>query len=350
MAHTEVVQQFMTLINTRPTDASLEDFLAHLTSSFDADYYGQVYLNMPALPSSKRASMQHTNVGGSYGSFFTCSTNEERCFKVMFSDRRRFHDTIKELFIQYVLSKDAQVGKYVPAIHGIYRADRNTLIVIEMDRLDQSLMELFETYMDMNSANKLSFANFYAPTKAAFKVLQEFNMRYEFVHRDFKINNIMFKRMANTQAEIRLIDFGMSCLTVTVNGTPYRIVCKSAYDEGVICRTQQDVSVYIMSVLTSIHESRMKPDLLGFINKIFIGEYYDFLRSRMTAAGSLFFASYNLHGNLFTNPAFGNALSLDRFFVELDATAEEENLPIVDFRIGNSAGGKRRRRRRTIRR
>lgn len=340
------VQRFLGMINQPTTDESVTEFLTKLTSPFDAAYFTGLYEALPEFPDDQTGQMEKKG-GGSFGEFFVCKVDGKRCYKIINISKQLF-SLFKELFIQYFLAQDVFARMHIPAIRAIYRKSQGhkKFVIVEMDRMDLSLHNLFATITA--KGGQISFATFYRLLKTIFLIIKYLNERYRFVHRDLKTDNIMLKILPSEDLTIYIIDFGASCLTVNVDGTDYKIKALGAYRDASPCIPQQDVSVFLMTIRDTLQRRNLlEPDIIAFINSILIPQYDAYITARVATpdkiyTGHPFFASYNLYGNMFTNPDYidlEESLDLDRVLTELDRKATQLGLPILGFDGPAADGG-----------
>lgn len=374
------INDFLLLLNKEDSDENAIELLEKLSGPYDEAYFDKLYDGLHEFPKKKSNTMAEID-RGAYGVIYTCSNRSTTCYKKIISRfRSGRHNIYKELFIQDFLSGDEHGKKYIPTIIHIYKTpylDRYTkvvdphtqVIIIEMNRLDKTLLNEFNELT--NYGKKLEFSIFYKYTKILFQMLKYFNKKYGFAHRDLNLNNIMLKTATTGESasggsangestdnnyNVQLIDFGLSCITIRVNRKIYSIKTIEPYRDTAPCRIEQDVSPYLKLIdIKYANENKLSEPIIQFIDTIFTNEYDDYIRERAKSYEyklNSFYASQNFLGDLLTNPKYpgiADSLSVDRFLSELDKTATELGIPIVDSGLpmgANHSGGRRTRHRR----
>ena len=138
---------------------------------------------------------------------------------IEFSGKKDFiYDTIQEVLMQIIVfeaSKDASFpeiglnGPFAPQFF-YFGKDAGNLYIV-MEKLDGDFKHLFKTTSGINGI---------IPTQELIKnttlqiaqILKYLYEKLHFNHRDFKADNIMFSKKADGSLNVRLIDFGFSCL------------------------------------------------------------------------------------------------------------------------------------------
>ncbi len=280
------------------------NFLKQLTDQRDADlelFLLGVYSAIPVLPKAIKSTFQATGKSGSYGTLLTCSADANRCFKrIQLGTNKEMYMFLKELFVQYYLHADPLLGARIPEIYAVYYdsglGEEHITVEMELAQMD------VDSYI--KTLPHVDFETFYRITHDVFSVLQSLNIQYGFVHRDLKPDNLVMKQIAGgpltlANSVIQFIDFGFSCLTVSVDGANYRIVCGGRFQEGVPCFQQQDVVFFLYFLLRKrTLDERTKTFIEQFLAPALKG------RLNMRAQGKKypFHAAYNNRGNLFNDP------------------------------------------------
>lgn len=370
----DAIRDFIRLIGHDPdiSPVFVENIVKNLSESRTIElikFANMIYNKIPYISEEIQSSMVPTAISGGYGAFFECSINGTRCFKKVFvnATASKKYMFVKELFIQHFLSRDPDFGHHVPKIFGIYRMD--PFLVIEMERADRDVENFIYGLMLLSTP----FNIFYKITHTAFTILKHFNERYNFVHRDFKLNNLVLRKIEPgigadlNNSLIQIIDFGFSCLTVTVNGTAYNIVAGGRYNEGVPCRQQQDVIFFLYYMLIY---GRPDANIATFINNFITPAFITKINARLSY--SPYHKAYNNTGNLFGEvnlPNFTIARLLDSLATAAAAATsanaaaaaaspenavgsniEEEMSKLLANSSNQSAGKRKRTRRRRSRR
>ena len=149
---------------------------------------------------------------GSFGTTYKAiSKDKEVAIKQLRpQDDRELWDSIKEVILQILLydaTKDLPDGPYVPQVFEIaYSRTKNKLWIIQelMDGTFESLIN--HRTKEENETHLLDDFEVIA------KQLEWLGTHLQFNHRDLKSDNIMYK-LSSKGYVLRLIDFGMSCMT-----------------------------------------------------------------------------------------------------------------------------------------
>jgi len=149
---------------------------------------------------------------GSFGTTYKAISNKKEFAikKIKPSDSRRLWDSIKEVILQILLydaTKDLPDGPYVPQVFEIaYNAKKHVLYIIQ-EMMDGTLESLINhRTKEENETQLLDDFDIIASQ------LEWLGTNLQFNHRDFKSDNIMYKKNSKGYT-LRLIDFGMSCMT-----------------------------------------------------------------------------------------------------------------------------------------
>ena len=261
---------------------------------------------------------------------------------------------IKEVFIQHYLQSDPEshINGTIPKVHGIYMANKSRgIIVIQMEKLDMTVDKLWKDLVAANPDRKLPFGNMKDFLTNLISGLQQLYNKYMFSHRDLKLDNIM---LTVPDGYMKFIDFGMSALTVNLDGALYRIVNDDNYLYDITCSPKQDLGI----LFTYIYEYYYIPGFLDtkcikLLNKLFTGNknspindiakqtpgtFIHKLKSKHNInitrkpGAPLWHSAYNFMGNLYPDTCpISNAFSL-------------ENVSRTLTEVETSAGGGRKRR------
>ncbi len=167
----------------------------------------------------KKYRITGKNVGsGSYGTTFPVEDlNGDTMPKVVkvlvksskFDEQPEYY--LREAIVQIVVAKETETesypqidlyGPFVPRLYHIGIGEKEYYLVSE--RLDKTIHEYnIPRYYDREFRIRLA--------KVA-KILEVLYTKVQFNHRDLKLDNIMYKLNANGTENIKLIDFGYSCL------------------------------------------------------------------------------------------------------------------------------------------
>ena len=169
------------------------------------------YLEMQ-FPSGKYTIMKQLGQG-SYGKTFLVLSEENESFVVKCIDMEHLHRSavLKECIIQILLyeeSKERPSGPFVPRFYELAYCAKEKSMMLRSEPMDDTLGSILVT--NTQEENDVFLPQ--AIMKLA-KILQFFETKLAFNHRDLKTDNIMFQRMDNNRIRITLIDFGLSCLT-----------------------------------------------------------------------------------------------------------------------------------------
>ena len=107
-----------------------------------------------------------------------------------------------EIFIQTILSSDTTFGEHICKVFGLFRSEDNRKLYVLMEYIPNTFSNQFKQQTFRKMKHFLPFL-----LKLS-QIMAYFHETYAFYHRDFHPNNIMF----TSDNEIRIIDFGMSCL------------------------------------------------------------------------------------------------------------------------------------------
>jgi serine/threonine protein kinase len=302
------------------TDPDAHAFLRRLSrESMDTGTLEALYANIPYLPHEKAKTLRFTGNAGSYGQFALRAIDSRRCFKVVkysnpsttVPDNIWKSGIFKELFIQYLIAEDGLFGPTVPMIYNIYRAIQGTTpsIVIEMSYGTSTVFNYLSTLP------RITFSTFYEITKTAFTLLQKLHARFGFVHRDFKLNNLLLRASAGGAAagggggggaaaagySIQIIDFGMACINVHAGGINYAIKATGheTYMFDLPCREQQDVITYLLFYM-DYFAPRSEKRIIDFIRDFIPEDVMSTLAARIETSGKpgAFKKAYNKTGSL----------------------------------------------------
>jgi serine/threonine protein kinase len=149
---------------------------------------------------------------GTYGTIYKASSKgTDLVIKIIKTeDLRDLWDSVKEVIIQilvYTETKDLPGGPYAPQVLEIAYDRNKRVLYIAQELLDGTLESLIKhRSADQNDKYLLREIDTLATQ------LDWLGTHLKFNHRDFKTDNVMYKRTSTGQA-LRLIDFGMSCMT-----------------------------------------------------------------------------------------------------------------------------------------
>jgi hypothetical protein len=192
------------------------------------DITGQIEINS-AIDRIKKIG------GGTYGTIFLGDSGAiykritMQSIKNVIPDKNRnylnelFHrELFIEAFVQTLLQSDTKYGKNIARLDGIYKdgivdetnnlplSQRKYTYFYKMENVPYTFPGFVKTLTNVTSEMATKFQEIGA-------ILEYFMDTYGFFHRDLHGGNIMFDNSGN----IKLIDFGMSC--IDVNGIQYSV-------------------------------------------------------------------------------------------------------------------------------
>lgn len=181
---------------------------------------------------------------GTYGITYSVQgpDNKPYAVKLIQFEKDSARAFLKECMIHILLmqeSKNEKNGPYVPIFYEVGYDEYRKTAFIRTEMLDGSYDSLIRNV----SQPKNDILIPYTLIKIS-EILDFFNIRLRFNHRDLKGDNIMFKKKSETAVELKLIDFGLSCLTwkgIRINGEGYSGL-KSCY------KPDRDLSQFLYSL------------------------------------------------------------------------------------------------------
>jgi serine/threonine protein kinase len=227
-----------------------------------------LYQNLPVFPPDTLGELQRLGPEGKYGVITIHPLRPKKIYKFLsVKPGKRAIDVafvaIKEALIQFILANDAERGRHVPKIFGIYKvtAGDREYIIVEMERSTFTLFELFGgTSVVENGQAKIAFLPGAILLAEALDTLEYFRNKYSFHHRDLKTDNIMIKRRPDGTGYSQLIDFGMSCMKISISDKQYTIKIGPEYAYSAKCTEQQYVTMLLMELYVNYdaYEQRFK--------------------------------------------------------------------------------------------
>lgn len=205
------------------------------------NYYGD--LLEFSLPSGRYNIVKKLGEG-SYGAAYEVLDKSSNIFVVK-SIKVRGGNTnavLKESLIHILLmeeSKNETNGPYVPVFYEMGYDKKEDTMLLRIELLDKTFDHIIRTNTKDDNDKIVPNAIAYLA-----KILQFFSERLAFNHRDLKGDNIMYKRMPNGKVSLKLIDFGLSCLTwkgLEVRGEGYSGL-KQCY------KKDRDLSQFLYSI------------------------------------------------------------------------------------------------------
>jgi serine/threonine protein kinase len=343
----ELVKGFLRML--MPLKGEISDEITHTflrrisRQSLDTDTLRYLFSNMQYISEEKAKALRFTGNAGSFGQFALCATDAKKCYKVVnysvpghliIASNLWRTDIIKEIFVQYIIAEDGLFATTVPSIYNVYKAkytDGRDIIIIEMSYGTSTM------YDYLNKFPIISFNQFYEITKSAFSILQKLNARFGFVHRDFKLNNILLKAFPGGAAgagggppveagayTIQLIDFGMSCINLYADGIEYniKVTGNGKYIYELPCREQQDVLTYLFFYL-DFYAHKSDRQIIEFIRDFIPEDVMSTLAARVERYGkpSAFRRAYNTTGSLLLSEDDREALTIKGLLSALEDEA-----------------------------
>ena len=149
---------------------------------------------------------------GSFGITYkaTSKNREVAIKKIKPKDLNGLWDSVKEVLLQILLydaTKNLSDGPYVPEVYEIgYNPDKKSLYIIQ-EVMDGTLEDLIS-----NRSKEENDIKLLDDFDTIAKQLEWLGTHLQFNHRDLKSDNIMYK-LSPKGYVLRLIDFGLSCMT-----------------------------------------------------------------------------------------------------------------------------------------
>jgi len=176
---------------------------------------------------------------GSYGRVFKCTSDDKvyamkEIHFVEGSDSKLIN-VIKEVIIQIIISEETNtidlpshelIGPFVPNIYSIGYDPEEHTCYIQSEIMDDTFDNFLDTFPDLNSlSQKEKDTMIIISIIKIMKILGILQHKLKFNHRDFKMNNCMYKTTKYGLMDPVLIDFGLSCLNykgLTINASQTR--------------------------------------------------------------------------------------------------------------------------------
>ncbi len=201
---------------------------------------------------------------GSYGRVYSYVEDASKVIKEQFeintSDdaakrEAGFRDFFIEIMIQIILSSDNELGHHIPKIFSVWRNGDN-MGYTEMERITT-----VSEYTKFMSGKFLDGTyDFFAHMRSLAVLLQRLNAKYQFVHFDFKPQNVAI----TDDGVAKIFDFGVSCLQY--EGAKIRAQSFLRLPQlDVPCNPAADFGLYFFMIRTYNH-SQIKPDAKAFVD------------------------------------------------------------------------------------
>ncbi len=250
--------------------------------------------HIPMYTESYAAKLgQKINQGG-FGSIFKHKTDPSRIIKRLMYDPTAggtFDDFLKnslrETFVQFYLSEKA--FGIVPKIYSIAKqADLYEFFFVEMEFVSQPYVNLHSYFYE--NAYTITFEIFYSIVMIVCTALMNLEWAASFVHRDFKLDNIMYDP---TTGNVKIIDFGLSYIKINPN---YVIVNNTGlYRPYAPVRFQQDLGLFFIILRQFFIDSLEGPT----IGDPRIGEFVNSIIPPSVTRIKRYVDAYNINGSKF---------------------------------------------------
>ena len=211
----------------------IDPSMKSIDSLLTIDILGQAILEADAILMNGETYRRGTLLGsGSYGKVYKCSKNScSEAYALKMIELTDIEAFLKEVIIQILLmkmSENDQSGPHVPRIICVGLDWDNSRAYIISELMEDTVQNLILT----NTPSQKEIDVPFVLNQVAY-MLDFFGKTLKFNHRDLKADNIMYVRK-NGQIDIKLIDFGFSCLTwgslhISTESYPFVSPC---YKEG----------------------------------------------------------------------------------------------------------------------
>jgi serine/threonine protein kinase len=224
-------------------DISVEVLITNLNQDVpSATYFSDIVKSLPALSmddagkitvfeSIRRRVQNNVNVKpigkGTYGTIYRNQIGDAVYKKIEFDAAKPLEleencrEVFLEAFIQTVLSSDDSYGKNIARIIGIFRETPDKVIAgkrtlyIKMETVPKTIDKYLEELKTASNTGLITYTQFKPFLLSLGEIMDYFLKNYGFHHRDMHTGNVMF----SAGSEIKLIDFGRSCMKLKVDGT-----------------------------------------------------------------------------------------------------------------------------------
>jgi serine/threonine protein kinase len=185
---------------------------------------------------------------GAYGTIYKASVKgtDLAIKKIKTKYSSELWDSVKEVLIQILLyteTKDLPGGPYAPQVFELaYDKNKNKHVLYIVQELMDGTLESLIKNRSIDQNNKFLLREI--DTIAS--QLEWLGTHLQFNHRDFKTDNVMYKRTSTGQA-LRLIDFGMSCMTW--NGIHLSAASDNFPASHICYRSSRDITSLLFDIL-----------------------------------------------------------------------------------------------------
>jgi len=239
--------------------------------------------------------------GGTYGTIFL-GTTSRNVYKRIVRDptghrsTEEFHrELFIEPFIQTVLQMDGTYGTNIANIAGVYRdssvptrlqrstrgrtaaTTNNASIVYTywyvMESIDYTLYDYVNAMTQTNPTRLREVL--YSRISSLGTILNYFKSKYGFYHRDLHTGNVMLKRNGSNPEILKLIDFGMS--TISLNGVQYAVQAGGGFS--------YDLLIFLGAMYTNqvVNDTKFNQELLSYITPDFYNQMQEEVTDRRAA-------------------------------------------------------------------
>ena len=244
-------------VNGRSTAYSKGVEINTLEASTEGGTYGQIYRSADG----KRIYKSITLTPPSYSN----ATARSEWFE------EKIREIYLETFVQVVLSQDPDVGHFICKPTRLFRDPtfvRRASGVLPDTLILYILMEpikyTFESLVAKHGGVQMTW---FGPLMYQLgNVLDVLKTKYDFSHRDLHSDNVLIAEEPDGSESIRLIDFGMSCLTY--KGVVYREVKAHNFTKG--CDVGFDLAIFFTS-FWMMFDTTKDPE----VEKLFSGDNFN---------------------------------------------------------------------------
>ncbi len=253
-----------------------------------------------------QGSALQANIGdiikeGGFGKIYKHKTDPTRIIKqITFEPDEQtkqdfFNNALREVFIQFYLY-NTTLGN-VPQIYSFAKEDVSVLgyFYIEMQYLQNPpWMDIYDYFDELLSqGKKINFDRFSEILLNVCTVLNTLEEKTSFVHRDFKLNNIMINKQT---FKIIIIDFGYTTIRIpNISGEDYIINSyQPAYKPDAPVRFQQDLGMFLIFF-------RQYYINTGYIQDRIVRSFMNNIIPASIRTLSSFRQAYNVNGSVFAS-------------------------------------------------